>query len=485
MFFQKNKTFTSSIIAATLFSIAFISCVKTDFDAPPVGGDGKDIPTNISILALKKLHSNFTGGFLPITQDYVIGGTVVMDDRSGNYYKALVIQDSTGGIEISFSNGYLYNRYPVGRKIYIKCKGLMLTDYRGNVQLVGGYYEENGQRSAIGLTENQENQNIVRGFLGAAPQPKSVKISQLGIDMVGTLIKLDGVQFTKCDAGRVYADAVTKTDINRTLEDCADSKTLYLRSSSYSDFAIEKTPTGQGSIVGVLSIYSSNSTVDPTDFQLFIRDPRDENMSGARCDDPIGGDLTNISDIRSQFSGTTTTVSGSKRIKGVVISDRAANNLNGQNIYLQDGTAGIMVRFLETHCFDLGDEIEVDVTGMELSEFHKLLQVNKVPSARAQLLRSNVPVTPRTATTAEVNANFDAWESTLVKLSDVTITGGGATLSGGKTLTDATGTIPMFTQSYSTFANLPVPAGKVAVTAIVSDYDGKQVILRNGGDVQQ
>lgn len=484
MFFQKNKNLASGLAAAILLAATFVACVKTDFDQPPVGGDGQDIPTNISILDLKKLHSNFTGGFRAITEDFVIGGTVVMDDRSGNYYKALVIQDSTGGIEIQFSNGYLYNRYPIGRKIYLKCKGLMLTDYNGLVQLVGGFYEENGQKNTVGLTESQEQANIVRGFLRTPPAPKNVSIADLTLDMVGTLIRVDGVQFSKCDAGKVYADAPRKIDINRTLEDCGDGAQVYLRSSAYSDFAIEKTPTGQGSVVGVLGIYSTNNQVASTDFQLYVRDTRDVDMTAARCDPPIGGTLSNISEIRSQFAGTTTTVSGSRKIKGIVISDRNNNNLNNRNLYLQDGSAGIVVRFLETHCYDLGDEIEVDVTAQELSEFNKLLQVNNVAFNKSTLLSTGNAAPVRAATIGEISANFDAWESTLVKISGVTISGSTAVYSGNKTLTDATGTIPMFTQAAATFSQTPIPTGSVTITAIVSDFNGKQVILRNLDDVQ-
>lgn len=122
MFFQKNKLFAGSLTAICVLALSFFSCVKTDFDQPPVGGDGMDIPTNATIADIKALHET-SGGYDRINDDLVIGGVVVMDDRSGNYYKTLVIQDSTGGIEVKFSNGYLYNRYPVGRKIYIRLPG--------------------------------------------------------------------------------------------------------------------------------------------------------------------------------------------------------------------------------------------------------------------------------------------------------------------------------------------------------------------------
>ena len=178
MFFQKNNTLVSGLAISFLLAVSFTACVKTDFDQPPTGGDGKDIPTNTSIRDLKALHET-SGGFDRITGDIVIGGVVTMDDRTGNYYKTIVIQDSTGGIEVKFSNGYLYNRYPVGRKIYIRCQGLVLSDYNNLVQLVGGFVEENGQFSDVGITENQERDKIVRGFLGQAPAPKVVSIGQL------------------------------------------------------------------------------------------------------------------------------------------------------------------------------------------------------------------------------------------------------------------------------------------------------------------
>ncbi|MBK9336392.1 MAG: hypothetical protein IPM98_07305 [Lewinellaceae bacterium] len=162
------------------------------------------------------------------------------------------------------------------------------------------------------------------------------------------------------------------------------------------------------------------------------------------------------------------------------------NNLNGRNAYIQDidGSAGILVRFSANHSYNVGDEVEVEVSGQELSQFNGLLQVNNVQLDKSGALTSgNTPVV-RTATVAEINANAEAWESTLVKISGATISGGGSPISGGKTVTDASGSIPMFTQSYATFASATTPSSAVNITAIVSDFNGKQIILRNMGDIQ-
>ena len=54
MFFQYNKTLSGGIALFALLAALFVACVKTDFDNPPTGGDGQDIPTNTSIRDLKK-----------------------------------------------------------------------------------------------------------------------------------------------------------------------------------------------------------------------------------------------------------------------------------------------------------------------------------------------------------------------------------------------------------------------------------------------
>ena len=123
---------------------------------------------------------------------------------------------------------------------------------------------------------------------------------------------------------------------------------------------------------------------------------------------------------------------------------------------------------------------------MELSEFNKLLQVNNVPLTNAKRISAGNTVTPRIATIAEINTNFNAWESTLVRISNVSITGG-ATLgsnNGNSTLNDGTGTIAMFTNANATFSSMATPTTPVTLTGIVSDFNAKQILMRNASDIQ-
>jgi DNA/RNA endonuclease YhcR with UshA esterase domain len=285
---KKNSWF-APVLVALITAMAMLACVKTQFDEPPYGNIVVNVRPNLSILALKNYHVT-PGGYDSIPGDYIIAGTVVLDDRSGNYYKTLVIQDSTGGIEVKFNDGYLYTSMPVGRTIYIRLKGLILSDYNGLTQLIGSVIEEAGVKKATGLTLAQVREKVVKGnYSDKPPVGKPVFINALNDNMISTLIQLNDVEFVKADTGRTYADAVALNSVNRTLEDCSGHK-LLLRSSGYANFAASLTPGKKGVVTGVLSVYNGT-------YQFTIRDLTDVNMTDDRC----GGGVFNT--LNESFDG--------------------------------------------------------------------------------------------------------------------------------------------------------------------------------------
>ncbi len=476
---MSHKNLFFSAIAALLLAVGFVACVKTEFDEPPAGGEPGSLTPNTTIAQLKALHIS-SGGFETITGDLIIGGEIVMDDRSGNFYKTLSLQDASGGIDIKFNSSTLYGQFPIGRKIFIRCKDLQLTDYNGLTQLIGSTVTEAGVVSSVGLTDAQVRTKVVKGEYAATPlAPKIVTANDIDNSMLSTFIRLEDVQFIKADTGQTYADVVTKFSLNRTLEDCSKQQ-LLVRTSGYANFASGKTPKGKGHIEGVLGVFG-------TTYQLYLRDEKGAIMDSVRCGATTGNETQiNISDLRSAYTGSNTSAPANRKIKGIVTSDRLGKNLNFKNLYIQDGTAAIVIRFDLEHPFNLGDEVEIVVGGQELSEFNGLLQVNNVSVDRAKLISTGKSVTPRTATVAELNTNFAAWESSLVKIVGATITATtGTTLSGSRTINDGTGSIVMFTQSAATFSGTPLPGVPVTITAILSDFNGKQLILRNAADIQQ
>ena len=125
---KNRRSFTWFSIADVVIevSVIVVSCNKK-FDEPPAYV-GPNITPTLTIADLKAMHT--IGGLEIITVDKIIGGVVVADDKSGNFYKTIAIQDETGGIQLKLDGYDLYTQYPVGRQVYVNVKGLYLGDYK-------------------------------------------------------------------------------------------------------------------------------------------------------------------------------------------------------------------------------------------------------------------------------------------------------------------------------------------------------------------
>ena len=426
-------------------SIIAASCVKQKFDEPSPNGTLSSLKGNITVADLKKMHTA-VGGFDLIAKDGILEATVIADDQSGNYYKTIVIQDATGGMEVKINYASIYNDFPIGRVLFIKVNGLTLGDYNGTLQIGGGTYDNAGKTALSGIEQVLVPSYIEKGAKDKFVTPKLVKIADLAPEMVSTLLKIENVQFTTLNAGQPYADAVKKFSVNRNIEDCGGA-TVIVRSSGYAAFANDLTPAGKGSITAIYNVFGK-------DKQLFLREPAtDVQMKDTRCDGTTGGGGTGggvtgepitIGEVRKSFTGTKTTVAANKVVSGTVISDYVNKNWNGQNCIIQgtDGK-GIMIRFAAPHSFALGDVVDIAAGGLELSEFNGTLQINAVPLANAKKTGSNSFPAPKKVTIAQVIADIKTYESTLISIDNCAHTA--AKFSGNVTIDDKTGKMTLYT----------------------------------------
>lgn len=262
-----NKLFnllTAVLMVAT--AITFSAC-KKNFDNPPGAGD-PNLVANTSIKTLKALHAT-AGALDVITTDIVISGVVVANDKSGNFYKQLFIQDATGGLQVLLEATSLYGTYPVGRRIFIKCNGLCISDYNGTMEL-GIKATVGGLPSIQGIPSNVISNYVVGGSLNNPVVATPVNLSQLTTNMqdqyLGTLIQLDGYAFTNRNA--TYADTSSyKNTVNLDIKNCSGSATI-IRTSGYSNFAGVQVAQGRGKITAIYTTYGTTK-------QLIIRDTSD------------------------------------------------------------------------------------------------------------------------------------------------------------------------------------------------------------------
>ncbi|MFT6337703.1 MAG: hypothetical protein ACJATI_004468 [Halioglobus sp.] len=403
-----------------------------------------------------------------------IRGTIVADDESGTFYKNLIVQDETGGIKLSLDGQDLYKTYPIGAVVLVALNGLTLESSVGTPTIGDGQSSDNRleriEKGKIGsvLIGTTETNNV---------EPLVTTIENIisgGQIMLNRLVTLPRVELPGGEVGNPFATE----NRNINLLDC-DDELMIFRSSEFADFAGELIPNGSGSFTGVTGSFFEEK-------QILLRTLSDLNFDQVRCDGS-GGEVTNeltIESIKQRYYDLGADAAETGFITGSVISDKNTGQLNSQNIVFQNGSHGILVRFNGDHSFALGDQLKINVSGQEVSEFKGLLQVNNVPVFNAEKTGSGDLPAAKEITIDEILLDNNRYESTRVLIKDAELSGGSTYGAGNITVDDGTETISIFTFNTTSYANEPVPSGMVNVTAIVSQFEETpQLMINAASDV--
>jgi hypothetical protein len=478
-----KKNFQILVVAAALLStISITSCLKTKISEPPNAIDVEaPLPTDAKYITIGALKAK-TAGTLVIKDSVYITGFVVANDKGGNFYKQIMLQDSTGGIPLLLEKNGLSGEYPVGRKVHVKCKGLTMSPYGRFMQLG---FAVDATSSLAGIPSSMISNYVIKSKMDPeGAKPTVVTLSQISNPdnpiankLLGRLLEIKDVEFQGTDIQVPYAQPSTLSSAtNRMVEDCGGSS-ITMRNSAFATFQPQLTPSGKGTLYAVYTRYNSTP-------QLMIRDTNDVQFTKARCGSSAA--LISIQALKDSFAAGKTTLVNEYKIKGIVISDKDNKNIQAQNLIIQDGAAGIVIRFQSnaTFPFVLNDEVEINITGGTLSEYQKTLQISA--NTGGALKVGTGTVTPAVKTMAEIIANMDALESTLVKVNNVTFPTG--TYGGSKPVTDGTGTMTLYTWNGSVVANFQgdnMPTTPKSLTAIVGQFGTtNQLSMRNLQDVQ-
>ncbi|MFB6342938.1 DUF5689 domain-containing protein [Saccharicrinis sp. FJH62] len=279
---MKNyKTQMKQVIFMTLLALLSWSCIHENFDEPPVAKN-YDFEANTTIAELKAMY-DADKDTNQIETDVVIKATVISSDETGNFYKKLVLQDSTGGIEFQIDQYDLYLEYPVGAEVLVKCKGLYIGDYAGVIQMGSSVLTSGGFTNIVRMPPVMLPDVFFLTGNYVTPVPDTLAISQLSDDNINTLIAIKNVQFADGQAGNAtYADAVGQTTQNRTVVEYKTNNTILLRNSGFASFVADTLPEGSGVLVAVYGVFNA-------DQQLFIRDTKDVQFDQPRYTGTSGG----------------------------------------------------------------------------------------------------------------------------------------------------------------------------------------------------
>ena len=252
-----------SIIVITIAAI--LTGCNLDPDVAPMPTFVGEANTTIAeLLAMHTIGSEDSYDSIPVGSNIIICGYVTTSDEWGNNYKYLNIEDETGGIQIKIDNKALYHKYRVGQKLYVKCDGLVLGDYRKLPQL--GLWA-NGSMQAIPSFKTYLYL-FPDGSPMGAPNPIVMtsipSANEIPSTMYNRRVILQGATFVEGGLA-TFSDpgAATSHDIKM-----ADGTTVTLRTSNYATFVSEMLPVGTGEITGILTRYNNY-------VQIVINSPAD------------------------------------------------------------------------------------------------------------------------------------------------------------------------------------------------------------------
>ncbi len=255
-----NKIFNAVLVLIILFSV---SCVKDDdYGVPDITINTLNIPQEkiTTFKAVKSLYEQAVNGgnsTVIVNDDLYIEGYVVSSDKSGNFFKELIIQnkrdnsnpdnDPRLGFKIDINVSSLSDTYQFGQKVYIKMMGLTIGETSGVITI--------GKGDAVNVKQIQAAEYkdiILRTNEVETITPKIVGLADLTEADENTLIQLDNMQLNRFELGATFAsESFDEFDGFRLLESCDSGISLIMQTSTFSDFKSLIVPQGKGSVTGV------------------------------------------------------------------------------------------------------------------------------------------------------------------------------------------------------------------------------------------
>ena len=258
-----------------LLLLVISSCVRQKFDVPKVDNVGEHEVLLYRTIAELRANMGLAGS-KEIKENIVISGIVIADDRSGNFYKQIIIDDGTAAMPILLDAYNIYNDFPVGRKIFVKCKGLYTNYYYKLPQL--GFAPDN-KGAVLPIPFHLWDIYLVKDAMKQTVKPVDVSIEdamKAKPELYNRLIRLNDAQIMDTLNTLQYAlapELLSATNIKLT--DC-DSNVILLRTSAYSKFHASKPQTGRGKITAIYTVFNNTP-------QLVLRDTADVEMRSLRC----------------------------------------------------------------------------------------------------------------------------------------------------------------------------------------------------------
>lgn len=254
-------------IISLLFYLASCSAPSV---IPDPDDNGTKLPAGQETVSIAFLKTLYNGAPRQITEEYRISGAVVGSDVKGNFYKTLVLDDGTAGIELRLDIDEIFKLFKINTRVSVRCNGLWLGSYGGTLQLGDEPFESyETQRLSPSMIAGhlQKDEEFYGDVL-----PRKITFAHIVPSHISNFVEFSGVQFIDEELGLGWSEPDADTD--RHLVDTAGD-TLIVRTSHRARFASHKLPEGNGKIEGVLGYFNGK-------YQLTVCDSQKAEMESER-----------------------------------------------------------------------------------------------------------------------------------------------------------------------------------------------------------
>jgi hypothetical protein len=250
-----NKQSFYIALLAGVFALA--SCQDKDWaqpenlnTEPPYGNNNLVAGPSITIAELQTQYASTisNNSYKQITDDLWLRCVVTGNDRGGNIYKEITVQDETGGIIIGINGSDQGASMPVGQKLLVKLTGLYIGGYGAQAQ-IGALY--NGGIGRMELSEwADKEKGHVRLIMDGTEEAKAfgaMKVDTIDFDASksmaeqgGKVVRLKGVTITGAGTQTIAPNDGSVTPvancIERDIKGGNAGSNCLLRTSTYADF---------------------------------------------------------------------------------------------------------------------------------------------------------------------------------------------------------------------------------------------------------
>lgn len=217
-----------------------------------VGCDQPSDSAQAQIRSIAYLKSLCDESSVRIKQDLYIEGKVVANDRCGDIDQAIVINDASGGVEISIECPRVEDIIKLYSDVRVSCSGLYIG--REGARFVIGC-KPTGEYVVDRIPESEILNYIdILPTTATLPNPTTMTISEIDPSSVMRYVHVESLRVVDQEQGLLWCD--TTTNLRNTVRHFSDGRdTLPVVVSRECDHATEAIPSEQCALIGIIDWY--------------------------------------------------------------------------------------------------------------------------------------------------------------------------------------------------------------------------------------